>query len=114
MPDIDLGLGDGETGCGGQDSSKEQGVVCGIATGFRQSRHNGAIHGKDWSVGAPEGAKDSGGGGIVGCGRGVDLGGESNGVDEGFNTENVTDELCLIAGIGGEFSRVVDLGKSAK
>ncbi len=108
VPDVQLGALDRRSGRGGEDAAGEAGVVC-FWTGSGEGVHDAGVHGQDGRVGAPEGAEDCGRRGAGwSCLRFGQLVGGSL-VHEGFETENVTDELSFVACWSGELSGFIDL-----
>ena len=102
VPDVELGVGDGGVGEVVLDKAVHVGVV---AVG--DVVHDAGVHVAARGVGAPEGAEDRGGG-REGGGGGGELVGDF--VDEGFEAEDVAEELAFIAHGGGHPAGFVDLG----
>lgn len=102
VPDVELGGGDG----GVREVVLDEAVHVRVVAGG-EVVHDAGVHGAARGVGAPEGAEDRGGGGEGGGGDG-ELG--SNFVDEGFEAEDVAEELAFVAHGRGHPAGFVDLG----
>jgi len=102
VPDVELGVGDGGVGEVVLDKAVHVGVV---AVG--DVVHDAGVHVAARGIGAPEGAEDRGGGGEGGGGGGELVG---DFVDEGFEAEDVAEQLAFVAHGGGHPAGFVDLG----
>lgn len=95
MPDIQLRAFDRLAGLGRKDAAGEVVVFC-FWAGVRDGMHDAGSHGQDGRVGAPERAQDCGCCGVGGGGLGFGQLVESGFVNEGFEAQNVTDELSFV------------------